>query len=179
MHYCIFASWTVSQRSCLSVAGLCCELPPVCLTWSIEATHKTACHLHLEHGYQLGFFIHSLPSSHGRVPFFLSLFLFFFCSCSCVVWPCSSSCQGCSDRARYRAFFLFFFFKGAVHSHRVRSRLLEPGSEITGSWSQGRDDDPPPHTAPSNPPPIHSPPGLIRSWPSQSRRAPGVSGRLP
>lgn len=64
---------------------------------------------------------------------FSSLSSFFFVHVRVSSDPALPRARAAATGRDAELFFLFFFFKGAVHSHRVRSRLLEPGSEITGS----------------------------------------------
>lgn len=143
-------------------------MPPVAwLTYSIEATHKTVCHLHLEHGYQL-------PPPPPRPPFppplrahtaFARAF-----SCLCAAWPCSSRSRQQKPNQRQlsrrggRWGGEVGWEGGAVTvcTNQVRG-LFRIGSEIIASRSQGRG--------------WPSPRGLIGSWPSQTQQG-SVSGQL-
>lgn len=100
-----------------------CYMPPVApLTQSTEATHKTVCHLHLEHGYQLcSLFPHRTPHTAFAWAF----------SCLCLAWPCSSHSRLQKPNQRQLS-------RGTVCSNQVTG-LFRNGSEIIASRSQGRE----------------------------------------
>lgn len=99
-----------------------CYMPPVALlTQPTEATHKTVCHLHLEHDYQLCSSLPCTPHADLARAF----------SCLCVGWPCSSHSRLQKPNQRQLS-------KGTVCSNQVTG-LFRTGSEIIASRSQGRE----------------------------------------
>lgn len=86
--------WTLFQAPsvCMFFCAAVCVVAR--LTWSIEATHKTSCHLHSKRGFRL----------HSPILAF---------SCLCAAWPLSFLFQATVSQCKEA-------FKGTVCSNQVR-----------------------------------------------------------